>query len=218
MLHQRYKDVVFWGIAKATVPNYLLRRYLTRAQPANGARHLHLGCGPKYLPGFLNIDGNLFNKIDVWLDVRNGLPFPSNSVDSIYSTHMFEHFYPDELKRLLPGMCSGLRNGSGIRLVVPSLESAIAAYTQQRSEWFYDSFPRHFDSLGGRFSNFVFCDGQRRTAFDFSYLSEVLREAGFQEVEKSAEGKSRLYGSSVPPYEPGDSMELPHSLCVEAFK
>ena len=218
MLHQRYKDVVFWGIAKATVPNYLLRRYLTRAQPANGARHLHLGCGPKYLPGFLNIDGNLFNKIDVWLDARNGLPFSSNSADSIYSTHMFEHFYPDELKRLLPGMCSGLRNGSGIRLVVPSLESAIAAYTQQRSEWFYDSFPRHFDSLGGRFSNFVFCDGQRRTAFDFSYLSEVLREAGFQEVEKSAEGKSRLYGSSVPPYEPGDSMELPHSLCVEAFK
>jgi hypothetical protein len=111
-----------------------------------------------------------------------------------------------------------LRNGSGIPLVVPSLESAIAAYTQQRSEWFYDSFPGHFDSLGGRFSNFVFCDGQHRTAFDFSYLSEVLGEAGFREVEKSAEGKSRLYGSSVPPYEPGDSMELPHSLCVEAFK
>jgi hypothetical protein len=37
-------------------------------------------------------------------------------------------------------------------------------------------------------------------------------------VEKSAEGKSRLYGSSVPPYEPGDSMDLPHSLYVEAFK
>jgi len=218
LLHQRYKDVVFWGIAKATVPNYLLRRYLTSAQPANGARHLHLGCGPKYLPGFLNIDGNLFNKIDVWLDVRNGLPFPSNSVDSIYSTHMFEHFYPDELKRLLQECLRVLKDGGGIRLIVPSLESAIAAYTQQRSEWFYDSFPRHFDSLGGRFSNFVFCDGQHRTAFDFSYLSEVLREAGFREVEKSAEGKSRVYGSSVPPFEPGDSMDLPHSLYVEAFK
>jgi hypothetical protein len=37
-------------------------------------------------------------------------------------------------------------------------------------------------------------------------------------VERSAEGKSRLYGASVPSYEPGDSMELPHSLYVEAFK
>jgi len=218
LLHQRYKDFVFWGIAKATVPNYFLRRYVMSARPRNGACHLHLGCGPKYLPGFVNIDGNPFGKIDLWLDVRNGLPFRSNSVDSIYSTHMFEHFYPDELKRLLRECVRVLKNGGGIRLIVPSLESAIAAYTQERSDWFDDSFPRHFDSLGGRFSNFVFCDGQHRTAFDFSYLNEVLHEAGFREVEKSAEGKSRLYGSGVPPYEPGDSRDLPHSLYVEAFK
>jgi hypothetical protein len=115
-------------------------------------------------------------------------------------------------------MCAGAENGGGIRLIVPSLESAIAACTQERSDWFDDSFPRHLDSLGCRFSNFVFCDGQHRTAFDFSYMSEVLREAGFREVEKSAEGKSRLYGSSVPLYEPGDRMDLPHSLYTEAFK
>lgn len=209
---------MFWGIAKATVPNYFLRRYLISPRSPNRASHLHLGCGTKYLPGFLNIDGNPFNKIDVWLDVRNGLPFRSGSVDSIYSTHMFEHFYTDELKRLLQECVRVLNGHGGIRLIVPSLESAIAAYSQARSEWFSDTFPRHFDSLGGRFSNFVFCDGQHRTAFDFSYLSEVLREAGFREVEKSAEGKSRLYGSNVPPYEPGDSTDLPHSLYVEAFK
>jgi SAM-dependent methyltransferase len=218
LLHQRYKDILFWGISKATIPNYLLRRYVMSARPSNGTCNLHLGCGTKYLPGFLNIDGNLFNKIDVWLDVRNGLPFQSDSVDSIYSTHMFEHFYPDELNQLLRECVRVLKTGGGIRLIVPSLESAIAAYAQQRSEWFYDSFPRHFDSLGGRFSNFVFCDGQHRTAFDFSYFNELLRQAGFHEVEKSAEGQSRLYGVDVPPYEPGDSKDLPHSLYVEAFK
>jgi predicted SAM-dependent methyltransferase len=218
LLHQRYKDIVFWGIAKATVPNYLLRRYLLKAHRGLEGNHLHLGCGTKYLPGFVNIDGNPFNKIDIWLDVRNGLPFRARSVDSIYSTHMFEHFYPDELKRLLRECVRVLKTDGGIRLVVPSLESAIAAYSQARSEWFYDSFPRHFDSLGGRFSNFVFCDGQHRTAFDFSYLHEVLREAGFHEIEKSVEGQSRLYRDRVPPFEPGDSIDLPHSLYVEAFK
>jgi len=197
LLHQRYKDIVFWGIAKATLPNHLLRRYVMSARPANGACHLHLGCGPKYLPGFLNIDGNLFNKIDLWLDVRNGLPFPSNTVDSIYSTHMFEHFYPDELQALLRECLRVLKPDGGIRLIVPNLASAISA---------------------GRFSNFVFCDGQHRTAFDFSYLDEVLRQSGFREVEESAEGESRLYGNHVPPYEPGDSRDLPHSLYVEAFK
>jgi predicted SAM-dependent methyltransferase len=180
--------------------------------------HLHLGCGTKYLPGFLNIDGNLFNKLDLWLDVRNGLPFPSNSVDSIYSTHMFEHFYPDELNILLRESVRALKPGGGVRLIVPNLESAIQAYSQSRSTWFDDAFPRHFDSLGGRFSNFVFCDGQHRTAFDFTYMNEVLRKAGFREVENSAEGASRLYQGQPPPYEPGDLRDLPHSLYVEAFK
>jgi SAM-dependent methyltransferase len=218
VLHQRYKDLVFWGIAKATVPNYFLRRYVMGWGGTNGARHLHLGCGTKYLPGFLNVDGNPFNKIDLWLDVRNGLPFRANSVDSIYSTHMFEHFYPDELRRLLGECLRVLKKDGGIRLIVPSLESAIAAYTQGRHDWFYDAFPRHFDSLGGRFSNFVFCDGQHRTAFDFSYISEELCTAGFRKVEQSGEGKSGLYGSGVPAFEPGDSVELPHSLYVEAWK
>ncbi len=218
MLHQRYKDIVFWGIAKATLPNYYLRRLMMSGRASNGTSNLHLGCGTKYLPGFVNIDGNPFNKLDLWLDVRNGLPFPSNTVDSIYSTHMFEHFYPDELQRLLGECMRVLKGGGGMRLIVPNLASAISAYSQKQSTWFDDSFPRHFDSLGGRFSNFVFCDGQHRTAFDFTYMDEVLRQSGFREVEESAEGKSRLYGEHVPPFEPGDRRDLPHSLYVEAFK
>jgi predicted SAM-dependent methyltransferase len=218
LLHQRYKDLCFLGLAKATLPNYWVRKWVYAVRPRNGkALHLHLGCGPKYLPGFVNIDANPWHKLDLWLDVRCGLPYAANSVDSIYSTHMIEHFYPDELQLLLRECDRVLRPGGGLRLVVPSLKNAITAYQAGRREWFYDSFPRHFDSLGGRFSNFVFCDGQHRTAFDFEYLQEVLRGAGFNEVEESGEGKSRLYGSA-PVFEPGDAEGMPHSLFVEAFK
>lgn len=217
MLHQRYKNLAFWVIAKATVPNYYVRRGLSVVRPARRPQHLHLGCGSKYLSDFVNVDGNPFNRIDLWLDVRNGLPFPADSVDSIYSTHVFEHFYGDELQRLLQECFRVLKPRAGIRLIVPSLTNAILAYSQGRADWF-SNFPRSFESLGGRFSNFVFCDGQHRTAFDLSYMSEVLRGAGFRDVEESGEGKSRLYNGTVPPYEPGDSKELPHSLYVEAFK
>jgi SAM-dependent methyltransferase len=218
LLHQRYKNIAFWGISKAALPNYFVQRYLWCVRSPRSTVHLHLGCGTKYLTGFLNIDANPFARIDLWLDARNGLPFPSNSADSIYSTHMFEHFYDDELRGLLGECLRVLKPGAGIRLVVPNLTSAIAAYNERRINWFEDSFPHHFDSLGGRFSNFIFCDGQHRTAFDFGYLDEVLRAAGFREVEKAGEGQSRLYGSEVPPYDPGDSDELPHSLYVEGFK
>jgi SAM-dependent methyltransferase len=218
LLHQRYKDLAFWAISTASLPNYLFRKVWYSVAPGNGPLHLHLGSGPKYLPGFLNIDGNPFNKIDLWLDLRRGLPFPSNCADSIYSTHVFEHFYPNELEALLRECFRVLKPGGGIRLIVPNLASAITAYKQNRKAWFPDAFPRHFDSLGGRFSNFVFCDGQHRTAFDLSYMEEVLQSAGFRDVEESSEGCSRLYGENVPPFELGDSTELPHSLYVEAFK
>ncbi len=217
MLHQRYKNIAFWIIAKATVPNYFVRRGLSAVRSVQGPQHLHIGSGEKYISGFVNVDGNPFNKIDLWLDVRNGLPFRPDSVDSIYSTHVFEHFYGDELQRLLRECFRVLKPGAGIRLVVPSLTNAIIAYSEKRADWF-SNFPQPFESLGGRFSNFVFCDGQHRTAFDFSYMSEVLRSAGFREMEESGEGKSRLYGDNVPAYEPGDSKDLPHSLYVEAFK
>lgn len=219
MLHQRYKDFCFLAISKATIPNYWVRkcRYAVWP-PARCALHLHLGCGPNYLPGFVNIDANPLRKVDLWLDVRCGLPFANQSVDSIYSTHMMEHLYPDELEALLTDCARVLKPAAGLRLIVPSLRSAVLAYQDNRPDWFHESFPRHFDSLGGRFSNFVFCDGQHRTAFDFGYMEEVLRKSGFREAQESAEGQSRLYGPVVPPYEPGDAAGLPHSLYVEAFK
>lgn len=219
MLHQRYKDLYFLGLSKATLPNFWVRKCVNRIRPQNGKPvHLHLGCGPKYLPDFVNIDANPRQKIDLWLDVRCGLPFASNSVDSIYSTHMIEHLYPDELQKLLRECARVLRPGRGIRLIVPSLKNAILAYQQGRREWFYDDFPRHFDSLGGRFSNFVFCDGQHRTAFDFDYLNEELKKVGLCSIEESREGISRVYGDVVPEFEPSDAKGLSHSLFVEAFK
>jgi predicted SAM-dependent methyltransferase len=219
VLHQRYKDLCFFLIAKATWPNYWLKKAASASRFRNNHRlDLHLGSGTKYLPGFVNIDANPLQKMDMWLDVRCGLPFASGSVDSIYSTHMIEHLYPDELDDLLRECARVLKSGHGIRIVVPSLSNAIVAFQQERREWFYDSYPRHFDSLGGRFSNFVFCDGQHRTAFDLTYLDEVLRKAGFREVAESAEGESRLYEENVPGFEPFDKTDLPHSVFVEAFK
>jgi ubiquinone/menaquinone biosynthesis C-methylase UbiE len=149
--------------------------------------------------------------------VRNGLPFASNAVDSVYSTHMLEHFYSDELQLLLWNCQRVLKPGGGIRLIVPNLASAISAYGQHYVNWSEASFPRHFDSLGGWFSNFVFCDGQHRTAFDFTHMDEVLAKPAFAK-SRNRRKERRLYGSQVPPYEPRDSSNLLHSLYVEAFK
>ena len=219
LLHQRTKDLCFLLISKGSVPNYLFRRYFRPVRSGNGhGTHLHLGCGHTYLSGFVNVDANPFLKTDLWLDVRNGLPFSSATVDSIYATHILEHFYPDELQSLLREFARVLKKEAGVRLIVPSLPSAIAAYAQGQKEWFNSHFPRRYESIGGRFSNFIFCDGQHRLAFDFSYFEEVLTESGFSQVIEVSEGQSQLYGEHVMAYQPGDVPGFPHSLYIEAFR
>ena len=218
MLHQRTKDLYFTLLSKATLPNYFVHRLRSRlASQPKTPLHLHLGCGPNYLPGFLNIDANPGRRVDLWLDVRNGLPFPDDTVDSIYSTHMLEHLYHDELGRLFSDCRRVLKPGGGVRFIVPNLETAITAYVQRLGEWF-DDYPRKLRSVGGRFANFIFCDGQHRTAFDFGHMQELLEQAGFERTVHLQEGASSLYEESVPPYAPNDRRDLAHSLYVEAFK
>jgi SAM-dependent methyltransferase len=161
---------------------------------------------------------NLFNKLDLWLDIRNGLPFSSNSVDSIYSTHVFEHCYPDGSNLLLQQYLRVLKPRGRVWLIVPNLESPVEAYKRNQSSRFDDSFPRHFDSLevDSPISSFAMYS----TAVPSTLLisTKLVRKAEFQEVERAAESKSRLYKNWDPPYEPGDSPDLPRSLYVEAFK
>lgn len=70
-------------------------------------RKLHLGCGSRRFPGWLNLDMNW--KGDMTLDLREGLPFRDGSVELIYSEHSFEHFYREhDLPFLLGEGLSGL--------------------------------------------------------------------------------------------------------------
>ncbi len=195
MLHQRTRDLYFAVLLPVNKLNYW--RWKWFGHPANGSGlHLHLGCGPKYLPGFINVDGNLFRRHDLWLDLRNGLPFASESAASIYSSHVFEHFYPDELERLIAACHRVLRPGGGMRVVVPDMAAAVRAYLDGNDRFFAD-FPRPHASLGGKLSNLLFCEGGHRQGLDFSYFEELLRSAGFGEILRGDACSSRIYSGSV---------------------
>ena len=50
--------------------------------------HLHLGCGEKYIDGFIHVDLNSYPHID-HISSINRLDFiEDNSVDSIYCSHI----------------------------------------------------------------------------------------------------------------------------------
>lgn len=224
MYSQRVKDLVFTAQAPATALNRALWRLrLARRVPTDlrrgqdGQLWLNLGSGAKPLEGFVNIDANRGRRPDMWLDVRRGLPFPTGSVDGIYTCHVLEHFYADELTGVLAECARVLKPGAGMRILVPSLETACRAYLEGDTSSL-SQFPRPYRSLGGRLVNIIFCDGQHRMGFDLSLAEEVLTDAGFREVRLSARWESSLFPRPVlEKAEPAEKW-LDDSLIVEAVR
>lgn len=218
MFRQKTRDLYYAVLLPLSKLNYWRWRIQCNGRRRNADIHLHLGCGRKYLPGFVNIDGNLFRKTDMWLNLIHGLPFPNHCVSSVYASHVFEHFYPDELERVSQECYRVLRPGGGLRAVVPDMGGAVQAYMAGRAEYFFD-FPRAHRSIGGKLANLLFCEGGHRQGFDFSYMEEILQNAGFSEVHRMNSNESLLYPqdlfSRICEEEAGLA---PYSLVVEARK
>ncbi len=52
---------------------------------------MNLGCGRALLNGWINIDINVFQKLDVFLDLTKGIPLPDGVVDFINTKDFIEH-------------------------------------------------------------------------------------------------------------------------------
>jgi predicted SAM-dependent methyltransferase len=84
---------------------------------------LHLGSGEENLKGFLNTD--IIGKIPI--NIAKKLPFPSNSVDLIYSCHVIEHIYYKQFRTFLEESYRILKT-EGIHIIMtPSLTRLIEA-------------------------------------------------------------------------------------------
>lgn len=192
MIHQRKKDLIFFGIKIVSLGLYpIYKIYFFRKKDLS----LHLGSGRKIIKGFLNIDANplLIFRGTLFYDILNKLPFKNNSVKEIYLSNVLEHFYFDEALKILKEIYRVLKKEGVVRIVVPDLEKSIQAYIKNDYHFFSD-FPYKFQSQGGRFYNFIFCDAQHKMAFDFEFLKEILTMAGFKKenIFKVESGKSNL--------------------------
>ena len=93
---------------------------------------LHLGCGEKRIPDFVNIDSRNLPSVDVVADAHCLSMFEPNSVDLIYCSHILEHFGRREYKEVLEHWVSLLKSDGILRLAVPDFEAITQFYTQTR--------------------------------------------------------------------------------------
>lgn len=182
---------------------------------------VHLGPGQaNYLESWTNVDANLFTaKIDVWADLRNPLPFKCNTVDIFYSHHVIEHL--PNLQSHFNELFRCLKPGGKIRIGGPNGDSAIDRFMANDTSWFGD-FPDKRNSIGGKFENFIFCRREHLTILTFSFLEEMLKNAGFIHIHKCLPVRETNYteyiDNQVLSKEYESDFNFPHTLIIEAEK
>lgn len=208
------KNLYYLSVAKFSIVSFWWHKLFHAKRFENA--FVNIGCGPKYVNGMINIDGNIFRKKDIWLDITLGLPFRDNSIQGVYASHVLEHFNIGKVRRLLCEFHRILKPGGAVRIVVPSLEYAIEAYRTEAiaalPEW-----PEKFHSIGGRFYNFILCANQHLLMFDFSFLTELLHEAGFKDVSRTRARVSRRFAEEHMQFEPEEG-KPDSSLYCECVK
>ncbi len=211
---QQLKNIYYSSIGRLSIFSLWSQRTIHGGDYTDA--YVNIGCGTKYVPGMVNIDGNLFRKKDIWLDVTLGLPFRDNSVGGVYSSHLLEHLSVQEVRRLLTECYRALKPGGALRLVVPSLEYAIQAYVQENPALLPD-WPDRYRSIGGRFNNLMLCRNQHATLLDFTFMEELLKDAGFSVTYRETPGNSQHFSACCLQFESDPSL-IDISLYAEAIK
>jgi predicted SAM-dependent methyltransferase len=138
---------------------------------------LHIGCGKRFIPGFVHVDAAKFDHVDHVADIRS-LPFTDGTADLIYACHVLEHLGRFEFADALKEWFRVLRPNGVLRLSVPDFSACAALYYEQGLK----------DGLTGLLG--LVMGGQRdamdfhRMIFDEAFLAGALKDCGFAEVRR----------------------------------
>lgn len=136
---------------------------------------LHLGCGTRYIPGFVHIDLADYPHIDYRHNVSDLSMFEDNSIELIYGCHILEHFKRYDIENVLKEWYRILLPNGVLRLAVPDFEAIVEYYKETK-----DLKILYSHIYGGQKNSldYHYC------CFDFKLLSEMLTNIGFRKIQR----------------------------------
>ena len=94
---------------------------------------LHLGCGKRYIKGFVHIDILDYPHIDHISSIDNLSFLADNSVDLIYNCHVLEHFKINDVARVVKEWNRVLKPEGLLRSSVPDFKKFVEFIQTQRT-------------------------------------------------------------------------------------
>lgn len=136
---------------------------------------LHLGCGKRYIPGYVHIDAVEYPHVDHVATIDNLSFIPDASIDVIYNCHVLEHFKRKDVGRVLLEWYRVLKPGGVLRLSVPDFAKLCEVYQR---------LGKLDLVIGALFGRGDYLYNIHYNVFDFDSLSEVLQRTGFDDVHR----------------------------------
>jgi predicted SAM-dependent methyltransferase len=202
--------------------SYLRFKGLIKKNKKNDDLRLHLGCGPKILPGWINADAALSQKTLMMKLPRGLKKLENNSARYIYTSHFLEHLeYPLEALDFVRNCHRILAPEGHLRVVVPGVEKIIKAYVLNNQKFFDLQAQYHPSWCQTKLEHLMYTlqqDGEHRYGYDFETMEKLLSQAGFKTVVKSGFNQSQVEDLRIDYRAEKDDAGEYLSLYVEAIK
>lgn len=110
-----------------------------------------------------------------YLDVRKPMPFAANSVNAVFSSHIIEHLHEQDAVTMLKECLRILEPGGVCRVVAPSLEQAVASYSESNPTPMLNAI---FENNHKRAKN------RHQWMYTAKSLCELMETIGYTEVRQ----------------------------------
>ena len=163
---------------------------------------LELGAGKRKMEGWTTID--MEDSCDIFLDLRSPIPFPDNSVDTIYSSHLLEHFYYSDLVDFLAECYRILKKDGSFKVAVPNAKIYLDAYLNKVEldiDYYFRYKPAfNYNSKIDYVNYIAYMNRGHHYMFDEENLPIILANTGFsnvrvREFDPSLDKEKRHYES-----------------------
>lgn len=133
---------------------------------------LNLGSRNRAIPGFLSMDCDAHEGVDIVGDISDLSRFEDGSVEEIYASHSLEHFPHPQTISVLKEWHRVLAPGGKLYVAVPDFQRCVELYGYSGiNQWLLD-----YVSGGQEYET-----AYHKAIFDEDRLSGLLKEAGFAE-------------------------------------
>jgi predicted SAM-dependent methyltransferase len=156
---------------------------------------LHIGCGKRLLNDFTNI----CEPADIIYDLREGIPVSSNSIETIFSEHFFEHIdYPKSSFFFIDECYRVLKKGGECIIGVPDTEIVLNKYIENDilffdeaiNSWYTNrnnfQLDTYIDLVNYHMRDQIDSESYEPHfwGYDYKKLKDMLLKVGFKSVKK----------------------------------